>query len=128
MLIQCNEFPRVHDEEIARAVFAEAERMQQEQMDAALREWKSMASGFQRGVRLPDGTHCAYRIPQIAYHHWGRHLGYECWEDAGFVAEFLRDNPQCRVSNETLSPTILTGWSPSTPSSMAYRKMVGRVA
>jgi len=128
MLIQASHFPRVHDEELAQACFAEAERLQAEQIDKALRTWQARAHDSQRGIRLPDGTHCAYRVPAIAYHHWGRRLGYECWDDAGFVAEFLRDNPMCRVRNESLSATILTGWAPSTPASIAYRKATGRTA
>jgi hypothetical protein len=127
-IIPCSHFSRVHDEEMAQAVFREAERMQQEKMNAALRTWNAMAHDCQRGIRLPDGTHCSFRIPKIAYHHWGSRYGYECWEDNGFVAEFLRDNPQCRVKSEALSPTILSGWVPSTPLSKAYRRDTGREA
>ena len=101
------------------AVFAEAERMENEKVELALREWKSRAHNMQRGVRLPDGTHCPYRIPSIAYHHWGRRYGYECWDDAGFVYEFLRDNPQCRVQNESISP--LSGWTPMSDKAVLYR-------
>ena len=119
MITPCSHFPRIGDEELAQAVFAEAERMQREKIDAALREWKSRASNCQKGVRLPDGTHCAYRIPNIAYHHWGQRLGYECWDDAGFVFEFLRDNPQCRVQNESISP--LSGWTPMSDKAVVYR-------
>lgn len=38
-----------------------------------------------------------FDIPQIAYDYWGIRLGYECWSDKQFVAEFLRDNPWCAV-------------------------------
>jgi hypothetical protein len=32
-----------------------------------------------------------------AFHYWGRRLGYECWRDKQFLAEFERDNPNVRV-------------------------------
>lgn len=39
------------------------------------------------------------RIPLAAWHYWGQRLGYECWEDNGFLEEFLRDNPETAVRN-----------------------------
>lgn len=38
-----------------------------------------------------------FEIPSDSYHYWGRRLGYECWQDAGFVNEVLRDHPEWRV-------------------------------
>jgi hypothetical protein len=38
-------------------------------------------------------------IPADAFHFWGQKLGYKCWEDKGFMDEFLRDNPECRVNS-----------------------------
>lgn len=38
-------------------------------------------------------------IPVMAYHFWGQKLGYGCWNDKGFMDEFLRDNPECRVNS-----------------------------
>lgn len=32
-------------------------------------------------------------IPPLAYHYWGRRLGYECWQDKQFLNEIKRDNP-----------------------------------
>lgn len=39
------------------------------------------------------------RIPLAAYHYWGQRLGYECWDDKQFMAEFQRDNPEVAVKN-----------------------------
>lgn len=38
-------------------------------------------------------------IPGDAFHFWGKKLGYDCWNDKEFMAEFLRDNPECRVNS-----------------------------
>lgn len=94
-------------------VFREAEERQRAEFRAVLKAWKNRSRTAQRGVRLPDGTHMAYRVPRVAYDAWGRKLGYECWDDAQFVHEFLRDNPECRVHAEAANPTILAGWAPS---------------
>lgn len=37
-------------------------------------------------------------IPPESYHYWGQRLGYECWNDKQFMAEFLRDNPECGIN------------------------------
>jgi hypothetical protein len=36
-------------------------------------------------------------IDPISYHYWGQRLGYECWDDAQFIREYKRDNPESRV-------------------------------
>jgi len=52
-------------------------------------------------------------IPGQAYHFWGQKLGYQCWDDEKFLAEFWRDNPQCKV-NSGGTKEISVGWVPST--------------
>lgn len=52
------------------------------------------------------------RIPPTAYHFWGQKLGYDCWNDNGFMREFLRDNPECKV-NSGGTKEISVGWVPS---------------
>ena len=48
-------------------------------------------------------------ITPEAYHYWGQRFsydaqgnyigdGYACWRDKQFLAEFKRDNPECRIS------------------------------
>lgn len=51
-------------------------------------------------------------IPGDAYHFWGQKLGYDCWNDKRFLAEFFRDNPQCKV-NSGGTKDISVGWVPS---------------
>jgi hypothetical protein len=36
-------------------------------------------------------------VNAASFHQWGLRLGYECWNDRGFVREFWRDNPAARV-------------------------------
>ena len=121
------EMPFVFDEEMAQLVFREAELQQEREFQQVLKAWKGRSHTAQRGVRLPDGTHMAYKIPRVAYDAWGRKLGYECWDDAQFVHEFLRDNPECRVHAEAANPTILSGWAPS-ERVKKYRKLKGQGA
>ena len=39
------------------------------------------------------------RIEATSYHHWGKRLGYDCWNDRKFIKEYLRDNPESRVKS-----------------------------
>lgn len=39
-------------------------------------------------------------IDTVAYHYWGQRLGYDCWADAGFRREYMRDNPAVRVQTK----------------------------
>jgi hypothetical protein len=39
------------------------------------------------------------RVPGDAYHFWGQKLGYACWNDKQFLAEFERDNEACKVNS-----------------------------
>jgi hypothetical protein len=47
------------------------------------------------------------RIPEESYHYWGMRMGYACWRDDGFMKEFLRDNPECRVNSKAENTTLL---------------------
>lgn len=53
------------------------------------------------------------RIHPEFYHYWGQRLGYECWEDPGFMREFLRDNPEARVKARPPKATILVSDLPA---------------
>ncbi|MBC8041459.1 MAG: hypothetical protein H7Y06_13015 [Opitutaceae bacterium] len=46
----------------------------------------------------------SYMVHPVSYHFWGQELGYECWDDAQFVREYLRDNPECRIKEERSGP------------------------
>ena len=52
-----------------------------------------------------------HRIPGAAYYFWGHKLGFGCWDDKAFLAEFLRDNPECRVNRGGVKE-ISVGWAP----------------
>lgn len=43
------------------------------------------------------------------FHYWGERLGYECWDDEQFVAEFKRDNESVRVKNRSRHANV--GWA-----------------
>lgn len=64
---------------------------------------KRMALAQRAGGRvriLKKGEIGGYRdmlIDPISYTYWGDRLGYECWDNDQFVAEYKRDNPESRV-------------------------------
>lgn len=47
-------------------------------------------------------------VHPLFYHFWGRKLGYQCWSDRKFCAEFLRDNAFARVKSRSKKPKV--GW------------------
>ncbi len=119
-------FPMIDDEQMAKAVLQLAHDREQAKLDKMMREWSGRSSEGVRGVRMPDGTRLEFLVPREAYMYWAVREGVECWEDAGFVHEFLRDNPQCRVKQEAVNP--LVGWTPMTEKAEAYRRQKARVA
>lgn len=46
-----------------------------------------------------SGGEVTMTIDPTSYHYWGQRLGYQCWSDATFCREYLRDNPYARVKN-----------------------------
>jgi hypothetical protein len=52
------------------------------------------------------------RIPASAYHFWGQKLGYQCWQNATFIKEFLRDNPGLETKGG--STKLMVGYGKST--------------
>lgn len=62
-------------------------------------ETQAAASGMHR---TEDGIGRAIlSIPPLSYHYWGQRLGYGCWDDKQFVAEYWRDNPGARANSTT---------------------------
>ncbi|GEM_PF-4466950 len=113
-----NFFP--NDEEAAQKVMRlvhEREQLQLQREKKAVQGW---SLNGRRAVRMPDGTHAQFTIPTYSYHMWGKKLGYECWKDAGFVHEFLRDNPQCRINS--VAERAMSGWTPASSYAQGYRK------
>ena len=47
------------------------------------------------------------RIPTAAYHLWGQDLGYDCWDDGGFLKYFDRIAPEARVDARPAQLTIV---------------------
>lgn len=47
------------------------------------------------------GGEVQYMVHPTSYHYWGQRLGYECWQDEGFIREYLRDNPSARIASTT---------------------------
>lgn len=46
--------------------------------------------------RSGDGGMVDLHVHPDSFHYWGQRLGYECWDDPQFVAEYKRDNPASR--------------------------------
>ena len=68
---------------------------------------KMMVQLNQQLHRQVDGLgQLSMRIPVDSYHYWGQRLGYACWKDNKFVAEFLRDNPECKVNSKAVNTTV----------------------
>jgi len=100
------------------------QRQQERYRQALEREKREAGKWNQNGVRAvrkPDGTHMKFRIPKLTYIMWQKKLGDECWDDAGFVHDFLRDNPQFRVTSIAENPTV--GWTPGSVTAKRYRQM-----
>lgn len=68
------------------------------------------ARGTSRILRGPDGSggQVDIHIHPESFHYWGQRLGYECWDDPQFLAEYKRDNPASRpnVVNDRLVVTV----------------------
>ena len=75
------------------------------------REMRQMAAegGDRKILRFSDGNGGEVRIQvhPVSYHYWGNRLGYQCWQDAEFIREYLRDNPEARVRNHAEHPTVI---------------------
>lgn len=103
-------------------------KLQQERYRRALARERKEAEKWShlgmRKVRMPDGTHMKFRVPRNTYMMWQKKLGDECWDDAGFVHEYLRDNPQFRVTSKALNP--LSGWTPASDKARLYRRIRGQ--
>lgn len=69
--------------------------------EAATRHQAKQLGIFHRNLEAKDMGKMGRKvasIPPDSYHYWGQRLGYECWGDKQFLAEFLRDNPECGVN------------------------------
>lgn len=81
-------------------------------VDAEIQSKKTAKLNNERHKSIEGLGALKARIPPTAYHFWGQKLGYDCWNDKGFMREFLRDNPDCRV-NSGGTKEIMVGYVPS---------------
>lgn len=67
------------------------------------------AQGERRFLKAPNGFggEVGLMVHSASFHYWGQRLGYECWQDAQFVREYLRDNPTARVKNRAHETTVV---------------------
>lgn len=67
------------------------------------------AQGERRCLRFADGNgaHVEMMVHPLSYHYWGQRLGYQCWQDAEWCREYLRDNPEARVKSRFENPTVI---------------------
>jgi hypothetical protein len=77
-------------------------------MRSEMRE-SAATQGERRCLRFSDGNGGEVRmmVHPMSYHYWGNRLGYQCWEDAQFCREYLRDNEEARVRNVADNPTVI---------------------
>ena len=86
---------------------------QRNRVRAEIEAKQNAAANKQRHKSVEGLGQLMARIPGDAYHFWGQKLGYGCWEDKGFLREFLRDNPELRV-NSGGTKEISVGYTPTT--------------
>lgn len=91
-------------------VIAILEMWQGQRRKLAMAEMRQMAAAggerrFLQGSE-GDGGEVKMMIHPMSYHEWGQRVGYECWQDDGFVREYLRDTPEARVKSRNTTPII----------------------
>lgn len=74
-------------------------------MQAAAQQQRELAKAGGERMMMQHGETVFSVLPEF-YHYWGQRLGYECWDNAQFVREFLRDNPEVRVKNVSRNATV----------------------
>lgn len=82
------------------------------------------AGGERRMLRGSNGGAAGavkMMIEPASYHYWGQRLGYKCWQDKQFVAEYLRDNPASRVKTVSERPTVVCGFEGGKRSTTTYQ-------
>ena len=55
------------------------------------------------------------QVDATVYHYWGQRLGYECWRDKTFLAEFEKANPEVKVKSKSVNASILVPGKPRDP-------------
>ena len=83
------------------------------------------SGGERRFLQSPSGWggEVGMQIHSASYHYWGQRLGYQCWSDAQFVKEYLRDNPYARVKNRAAQVTVaVTATLGDTPAPKRFSK------
>jgi hypothetical protein len=74
---------------------------------AAARQARIARQAHAVGRRCVDGIgQPVASIDLQSYYFWANKLGGECWKDAPFRREFLRDNPHCRIKVERRAAII----------------------
>ncbi len=65
--------------------------------------------GERMTLKCPDGNggFVLMQVHPFSYHYWGNREGYQCWEDAQFKREYMRDVPESRVKTVNPNPTVL---------------------
>lgn len=63
------------------------------------------------------------RVDADSYHYWGQRLGYGCWKDKGFLDQYEKANPYCKVNSK--GTKLQFGFTSEPPSTrnVKYRKV-----
>lgn len=93
-------------DDAAQAVLQELNKRERQKMQRDVKACESWSTHGTEASTMRHGEK-KFTIPATSYHYWGKRLGYECWSDAQFVNEFLRDNPQCRVKAKSSKASII---------------------
>lgn len=83
-------------------------RRQEAAFRKAVKEQALAAKAGGERLRMRHGE-VTMSVHPFFYHWWGRRMGYECWDDAGFVRWWLNHHPECRVKSVAANATVSAG-------------------
>jgi hypothetical protein len=90
---------------------------------AQARHEQALMAGFNHGEASMRDGEVTMRVHPLFWHYWAQRLGPECWNDKGFVREFLRDNEAVRVKNVRPNPVITSNWESKKRSTTNYGRI-----
>lgn len=93
-----------------RDVLAIMDAFRRQNQEAARAQFAAIGRTGHNRTFLPErsgvGGYLGSRVHPESFHYWGQRLGYACWNDPGFVREYLRDNDYARVENRPRQTTV----------------------
>jgi hypothetical protein len=89
-----------------REVAAAVQRLQEKRAHQCRAELPAIARAGGEARPIGKEGRVDMRIHPTSFHYWGQRLGYQCWDDGGFVREYKRDVPEARVRTVSSRTTL----------------------